>query len=150
MSDSGVHLAHGGYIGGPDLPGVLEGMRLIWANECPTPRIAQQRSIRVAKSMPAQSREPDPLAFRPENLALDDACVVATTGDMRGKNKPRASITFASFQNSGEGRIEREVVIRSLGFDPSDAPVDDSLLNTHHSGLEIDMFPAEGQNFRNP
>ena len=87
--------------------------------------------------MPTQPSEPDLFTLRPENLALYDACVVATAGDVRGKNETLASITFTSFQNSGEGRIKRNVVIRGLSFHPSDTPVDDSLLKMHHSSGNV-------------
>jgi len=49
-----------------------------------------------------------------------------------------------------EDPIERNIVAGCFGFYLPDAPIDDTLLNSHEPCSEVDVVPAQHHDFRNP
>ena len=47
----------------------------------------------------------------------------------------------------GDFRVDRDLVLRRFGLYFSDAPTDDALLNQDDARGEVDMLPAQSQNF---
>jgi hypothetical protein len=106
--------------------------------------------VGVPQGVPAKASDADSFARGFENLPLNDASVVSATGDVGREDKPLRTVTLPIDRNIGECRIKRDVIIGCFVFDFADSPVDDSLLNQHHPGVEVNVLPAEGQQFRDP
>ncbi len=96
----------------------------------------------MAEGVPAKVRDADLLAFGPENLPLNHPRIVATTRNVRRKDKPARPASFTAVQDLRKSWIKRDFIVGRFGFDSPYAPVDDSLLNQHRSGLVVDMLPA--------
>src|ERR1039458_3412909 len=108
-------------------------------------RFVQEGTIRVPEDVPTNSRMANLLTGRLQNLLLNDARVVAAAGDVRRKDKPGRSGSPPIAQDLSKCRIKWNVIVGRLGLHSSDPAVDDTLLNQHRSGPEVDMLPAKGQ-----
>ena len=104
----------------------------------------------MPEDVPADSRKPDFFSGRFQDLSLNNACAGAAARNMRREDKPTRTVPFPATQDLSKCRIKWDVIVGRLGFHFSDPAVDDTLLNQHRSGLEVDMLPAEGQHLGHP
>lgn len=89
------------------------------------PVIRTSHDLHAAEAVPTQPHNPDPLAFWLESLALDDACLAASSGDVRGENETRGPIAAPIVQDGGKRGIKRNSIRGRFGLYSADTPVDD-------------------------
>jgi hypothetical protein len=66
----------------------------------------------------------------------------AYDGYLQGRylDQPFSSLALPIAKNVSECRIERNLVLRRLGFDLTDAPIDDTLQNSDNPSLEANVL----------
>lgn len=104
----------------------------------------------MAKSVPSKLRYADFLSFRPEHLLLKNSGMIRPSGDVGREYEPGGPILEPGEQELGESRVDGNFVLRRFGFYFADAPAHDALLNQNDACGEVDMLPAQRQDFGHP